>query len=258
VRRAARMHRGGRRAEGNQVQVGSEDQHWRWSEIIFLPVLIQALLLATAGLLSVGSITLVILLLISDRGWHNGLAYALGYTGAYSLIGIAVVMLGYGASAKSSGSGEPSLLLPVTLLVLGALLLWMGLRNWRKPPVAEPEPPRFLTIVDSITPPRAFGFGALVTVLNVKNLALYLTALSVVVLSVLPLPQKVIIALLAALVFCLAVIIPVVIYLLMPGRADTVLGAFRQALDRNSRPIGIWLPLVFGLFFVVKALADLR
>ena len=51
-----------------------------------LPVLIQALVLASAGLLSVGSITLVILLLISDRGWYNGLGYALGYTGAYTVI----------------------------------------------------------------------------------------------------------------------------------------------------------------------------
>ena len=57
-----------------------------------LPVLIQSLFLATSGLLSVGSITLVILLLISDRGWRNGLGYALGYTSAYSLIGVAAVI----------------------------------------------------------------------------------------------------------------------------------------------------------------------
>ncbi len=51
-----------------------------------LTVIIQSLILASSRLLSVGSITLVILLLISDRGWRNGLGYALGYTSAYTAI----------------------------------------------------------------------------------------------------------------------------------------------------------------------------
>ncbi len=96
-----------------------------------LPVLIQALVLASAGLLSVGSITLVILLLLSDQGWRNGLGYALGYTSAYTLIGISVVVLGY--RTAENNTGEPELFSPILLMVLGTLLLWLALRNWRKP-----------------------------------------------------------------------------------------------------------------------------
>ena len=94
-------------------------------------MLVQALVLASTGLLSVGSITLVILLLISDRGWHNGLGYALGYFSAYSVIGIVVVVAGYRATGNNTG--ERSILLPILLMVLGTLLLWLSLRNWRKP-----------------------------------------------------------------------------------------------------------------------------
>jgi threonine/homoserine/homoserine lactone efflux protein len=220
-----------------------------------LAVLIQSLLLASSGLLSIGSITLVILLLISDRGWRNGLGYALGYFIAYSAIGVGVVTLGY--RTVENGNGEPGRFLPIMLLVLGTLLLWLSLRNWRKPPAENPEEPRFFRIVDNITPLKALGFGALVTVMNVKNLALYMTAVSVVILSRLSIEQKIVITLLDALVFCLSVIIPVLIYVSFPRRAREILLNFRGVLERNGRAIGIWLPLIFGLIFIITGATSL-
>ena len=65
-------------------------------------VVIQSLFLALGGLLSVGSITIVILLLISDRGWRNGLAYKLGYVCAYTLIGVSAVWVGYTVAENRS------------------------------------------------------------------------------------------------------------------------------------------------------------
>ena len=218
-------------------------------------VLVQSLLLASSGLISVGSITLVILLLISDRGWRNGLGYALGYTGAYSLIGVSVVLLGYQAS--STQNDEPSLFFPIMLLFFGVLLLWLSFRNWRKPASDKQEEPRFFSIVDTITPLKAFGFGALVSVINFKNLALFLTALSVVILSDLTINEKITIALLDAFVFCLSVIIPLLIYLAFPTGAKDILSGIKEFLSRNSRPIGIYAPLLFGLIFLSKGITDL-
>ena len=220
-----------------------------------ISVLLQTLIMASSGLLSIGSITLVILLLLSERGWRNGLAYALGYTSAYSLIGVSAVMLDYQAAGDKSG--DTNLFLPVLLLILGTLLLWFSFRNRRKPPTENPEPPRLFAIVDGITPLRAFAFGAMVSVINLKNLALFLTALSIVILSGLPLSQKIPVAILAAQVFCLSVLIPVLIYLTFPRRAQMVLNTIRQGLNRYSRQIGIWLPLVFGLLFITKGITDL-
>ena len=214
-----------------------------------LLVLFQALVLASSGLLSVGSITLVILLLLSERGWRNGFGYSLGYTSAYTLIGISAVLLGYRASLNSSD--EPSLLFPILLMVLGSLLIWLGLRNYRKPPSAKDEEPRFFKIVDSITPLKAYGFGAMVSVVNFKNLALFLTALSVVILSDLLVVEKLIITLLVVLVFCLSVIIPVAIYLIFPKQAERVLNSIKQfikppqSFDRDLAADHLWADPVY-------------
>ncbi len=221
-----------------------------------LRVLFQSLLLASSGLLSVGSITLVILLLLSDRGWHNGLGYTLGYTSAYAVIGVSAVLLGY-RTTKGNVEAGSGFLLPILLMILGMLLLWLSLRNWRKPISDANEEPRFFSIVDKITPLKAFGFGAMISVINFKNLALFLTALSVVIVSDLILTEKIVTTLLVVLVFCLSVIIPIIIYLVFPKRAKELLNGIRQFLNRNSRPIGIWAPFAFGLLLLFKGITDL-
>ena len=220
-----------------------------------LPTLIQSLVLASAGLLSVGSITIIILLLMSDQGVRNGVGYALGYFGVYTLIGIAVILAG--DAMADGGSGENGRLFPIFLLCMSALLLWLSYRNWRKPPSQTSENPRLFSIIDNITPPKAFAFGAVVTVFNFKNLALYLTAVSVPLVSDLPLPTKLIIVVPIALVFCTSVITPVLVYIILPRRADHFLGWIKQAIATHSRQIGIWLPLIFGFIFLLKGLLGL-
>jgi threonine/homoserine/homoserine lactone efflux protein len=219
------------------------------------PVLLQSLLLAFSGLLSFGSITLVILLLMSDRGWRNGLGYALGYTSSYTLIGISAVLFGY--RTAENNPGEPGLFLPILLVILGFLLLLLALRNWRKPVSDEQEEPRFFSILDKITPVKAFGFGALIAVINIKNLALFLTSMSVVILSNLLITEKIFITLLVVLVFCLAVIIPVAIYVGFPRGAKDILNSIKKLINRYSRPIGIWVPLIFGLILLARGFSEL-
>jgi len=137
---------------------------------------IQAILLASGGILSIGSIMIVILLLISDGGWRNGLAYMVGYVTAYTLIGLSAVLIGFNdATGEADGGGQVG---PILWSLLGILLLWMALRNWRKPPDVAQEPPRIFAILDNITPIKALVFGAVVTVLSLLSPASLPTAQS--------------------------------------------------------------------------------
>lgn len=221
-------------------------------------VFIQSLVLASAGLLSLGSITLVILLLISDKGWRNGLGYAMGYTIAYTVIGIIVVLAGY--SSTRDASGEQSIGVLILLVIMGSLLLWMSQRNWRKPPAepgSESTPPRLFAFVDKATPLKSFAFGTAISVINFKNLAIFLSAISVVYLSNLDLSLKIVNAILVAFVFSLSVIIPVLIYVLFPKRSTELLNRIKQSIETRSRAIGIWLALIFGLAFLVRGITEL-
>lgn len=223
-------------------------------------VLIQSLALASGGIVSVGSITIVILLLISDKGWRNGLAYMIGYVSAYTLIGLSVIVLSSNYSASSENTtGESGITASVLFVIMGCLLLWLTIHNWRKKPSTEDDqkPPRFFAILDQITPPRALLFGAAISVINFKNLAIFMSAISVLLLSDLLLPTKLGIVLLIVLVFCTSVIIPVVIYLAFPTTAYERLNWIKLKLETYSRPIGIWMPLIFGLIFLIRGITGL-
>lgn len=222
-----------------------------------LSVLAQSLVLASGGILSVGSIMIVILLLISDKGWRNGLGYVLGYVSAYILIGTSVVVVSYQYTATASNGGETGGIPAILFIIMAILLLWVAQHNWRTPHSNEKKTPRFFTILDKITPLKAFLLGAVVTVINFKNLAIFMSAVSVVILHDLPLPSKIGIVLLDVLVFCIAVIVPIVIYLAFPRTAHERLNWIRQTLERYSRPISIWVPLIFGLIFLLRGITGL-
>jgi hypothetical protein len=223
------------------------------------PVVIEALVLASAGVGAIGSITLVTLLLTSGAGWRNGLGYAVGYTGAYIVLGLAVVLVGNN-SAAASGGGQGRLGSTV-IAVLGVVLLVVGLRNARRPHRGNGESGSagwVWRMVDGATPVKSLGVGALVSIINVKNLAIFLSAISVLHLSNLVLAEKLAGAVLVALVFCLSVILPVLIRVLLPRASRRALTWTRRALETHRRGIGIWVPLVFGVMFLSCGIGGLQ
>jgi len=198
-----------------------------------LSVLLQSLVLASGGILSVGSITA-------------------GYTLSYTLIGVSVVMLGYRASTKVNG--EPGRFMPILFICLGVLLLYFTLRNWRKGPQESEAPPRIFQFIDQFSALKAFGLGLAIGVINFKNLAIFLSAISVVLVSTLLISQKIFITLLVVLVFCSSVIVPVLIALIFPQQAEEKLGWIKQTIDTHRYQISIWVPLVFGVLFILRGI----
>ncbi len=222
------------------------------------PVLLEALVLAAAGIAAIGSITLVTLLLTSQSGWTSGLGYAVGYTGAYTVMGLAVILLG-NDPATGSGGGRGTLG-SVAITVLGGVLLVVAVRNARRPAAesAPASPPgRLWRMVDGATPFRSLGVGVLVSIINVKNLAIFLSAVSVLHLSDLTLAEKLLGVVLVTLVFCLSVLLPVLIRVLFPRRSQTALAWIRRVLEEHRRTIGIWVPLVFGVLFLSTGIGGL-
>lgn len=218
-------------------------------------VLVQSLIFATSGLFSIGSITLVIVLLISDSGWHNGISYALGYFCSYLLIGMLVVGLKYQLSGETSEKSTDTV--QIFLIIMGILLLLIALHTWRKPASENRGESRFISLINKITPKKAFGFGALVTIINFKNLLFYLTAISVVAFSDLAISDRFLITFLDTFIFCFSIFLPVLLYLIFPKHGDNILERFKNFLVHNGRAISIFLLVLFGLIFIIKGVIEL-
>lgn len=221
------------------------------------PGLLPALALALTGVAAAGSILVVTALLASDGGRRNALGYLVGYLGSYTAIGLAVVAANVDPGAWTSGdAGRAG---PIALVVLGPALMAVGLRTVLRP---RPEPGqegagRAAGILDRATPARAFGLGVAVAFVNVKNLALYLTAIAVLQASDLTAARKLTAAPLVALTFCLAVFVPLAIDVAAPARSGRVLAALRRGIERHGRRLGAWLPLVVGLVFLARGVRGL-
>ena len=227
-----------------------------------ITVLLQSLALASVAVLSPGSITIVILLLMSGRGLnnghgrglHNGVAFVSGYLVMYSLIGVGVLVLG--VNSAETATTEQSLITSLILIGIGIILLAVAVRNWRKPPpeTQTDQPSRFAKLVDGITPLKAFGFACLAAIFNFKNLTIFLSAVSVLWLSDLALATQLVMVIPLVFVFCASVLIPIAIYLLFPDRASDYLNRIKAAISRYSRPLGIAVLLILGCLLLYRGL----
>ena len=216
------------------------------------PGLVSALVVALGGAAAVGSIVLVTTLLASRGGRSTAVGYVLGYLGSYTTIGLTVVAAD--ADPAVWTSGDAGLVGPVVVLVVGLALVALGLRTALRP---RSEPARadaggWINVLDRATPVRTFGLGVVVAFVNVKNLALYLTAVAVLQASDLTVDRKLAGVPLVALTFCLAVFVPLAIDVVAPLRSERLLVALRRGIDLYGRRLDAWPPLVVGACFMVR------
>lgn len=221
------------------------------------PGLVPALVVALGGAAAVGSMVLVTTLLASRGGRSNAIGYLLGYLGSYTTIGLIVVAADADPAAWTSG--EAGLLGPVVVLVVGLALIAMGLRTALRPrpAAARAGAGGLINVLDRATPVRTFGLGVVVGFVNVKNLAVFLTAIAVLQASDLTVGHKLAGVPLVALTFCLAVFVPLAIDVAAPLQSERILAVLRCWIDRHGRRLVTWLPLVLGLAFVFRGVRGL-
>src|SRR5215208_2607770 len=166
--------------------------------------------LAIGGSIAPPLLLLTILFLGSQRPLPNAGALALGYFTTCAVIGISGITLFSGAEAAVSTVGR------VISVTIGVLLLVLGLRTVLAPPDPDSTPPKWMESIDSMSPPRAFGFGMVLFPLQVKNLAI------------------------------------IGLYAAAPHRASKLLVSLRTWMEKNNRTITVVLCLVFGAFFLLR------
>ena len=187
-------------------------------------------------------------------------------TAAAWVAGMAAVRLSQGvlfgfvlseSGADSVASGSPGVVASGLLLVFAVLFYVTALRMALADDDADAPPPKWMSKAESMSPMGAFGAAAGYVAISLKFWVFTLGAIGAIsdahlgrVTSVLTFVAFVALALsgnLAVLAFAAA----------SPDRSATALERFADWLQRNNRIITIALGVLFGTWFLVKALSGL-
>ncbi|WP_223692324.1 GAP family protein [Leifsonia poae] len=153
-------------------------------------------------------IVAIVAILLSKRGRMNGVAYSVAFT----LIGfVFTVIAALSTSSAGAGhsSGDDAIVLILTA-ALGAGFTVLAVLSWLSRPRdgAEAKTPGWLAAVDTLSPAKAAGLGALMAVTNSKNIPLELKAGALIGAHDLAISTVILLALGFAVVAGLGVLLP--------------------------------------------------
>jgi threonine/homoserine/homoserine lactone efflux protein len=199
----------------------------------------------------------VILVLFSARARINGPVFAIGWVVGVAVVSTVVYLVAdAGDVSTSGGASDTSYWIK---LVVGLLLVWFAVRDWRKRPAPgeTPETPKWMSAIDTLTPAKAGGLGVLLSTANPKNLALSLGAGSSLAQAGALGGEATVGLIVFVVVASLTIAVPVVFSLSGGERAAHVLDGWRVWLAAHNTAVMAVLFLVFGAVLFSEGLRGL-
>ena len=196
-----------------------------------------------------------LLLLRSEGGILKAAAFA---AGAMTVRVSQGILFGYVFDTAADANGDGSKFITSTLLlVVGILLSIAAFRTWRKEENPDAPPPKWMATLSGLPPLKAFGIGAFLMAISIKQWVFTLAAIAVVDEAKLSLKGSI----LAYLVFVLAaqslVLAPTIVCVVAPDRSAKLLEVTQSRLERHSRMITTTVSLIFGMWFLGKGVTGL-
>jgi hypothetical protein len=210
--------------------------------------------LAIASAILPVQVTITILLLQAPGGRAKALAWVAGMTVVRlaQWIVFGVVIGTASAAEEVSGAGP---IQATMLLVVAVLFLVSALRKLLDQPDEDAPPPRWMAAVAGIGAGRAFLIGAAAVGLSAKLWAFTLGTIAAIADAGLGVAGSWG-AFLAFVVVAESIHLALIgVAFASPARADALLGSVSASLERHNRTLMIGLGLVFGTWFLLKALA---
>ena len=217
----------------------------------------QTLSLAVGVALSPVPIIAVILMLVTPKARSNGPAFVGGWLVGLAIVGTIVLVVA--GSANANDDGEPATWADVLKLVLGLLLVLVALRQWRGRPLEDEETPtpKWMGAIESFTPPKAAGAGAVLAGANPKNLLLAVGAATAIAQTGISGGEQAVAYAVFALIGTIGVGAPVAIYFAMGDRAGPILDGLKTWMGRHNAVIMAVLCLVIGAKLIGDGIAGL-
>jgi threonine/homoserine/homoserine lactone efflux protein len=203
------------------------------------------------------SIIAVILVLFSAKARVNGLVFTAGWVVGVALVSTVIYLLADAGDVGSGGSAsDTSYWLK---LVGGILLVLLAFRDWRKRSVKDEavDQPKWMSAIDTLTPVKTGGLAFLLAVANPKNLALSLAAGASLAQAGASGGEAAVGLIVFVVIASVAIIVPVVAYLVGGERAADELEGWKTWLSMNNTAMMAVLFLVFGVVLFSQGLRGL-
>jgi threonine/homoserine/homoserine lactone efflux protein len=220
-----------------------------------IEVIGEILPLAVGIAISPIPIIAAILMLLSPRAKSTSVGFLIGWVAG---IVVDIVLFTLISTVIPQDTGGPSPVAGVIKIILGALLLFLAIKQWRARPAKGEEArlPKWMSAIDSMTAGKALGLGFLLSAVNPKNLLMALSAGVIVGGAGLTVSQITVVIIIFVLLAASTVLVPVVGYLIASARLAGPLDKLREWLVANNAVIMAVLLLVIGVSVIGKGLAN--
>lgn len=200
-------------------------------------------------------VMMIILLLNSaNQGLFKAICLVAGMTAVRLLQG---VIFGLILSPESGETSGKSPVVSTLLLVLGILLLITFYKQWRNEDDPDGPPPRWMVMLDGLTPLKAFGMGAGLVLISGKFWVFTLSAIGVIEEAVSGQPSSTLAFLLFILLAQSLLLFAILVRVVIPGQSKSILESISAWLTRYNRPIVMVVSLVFGCLFFYQGVSGL-
>lgn len=144
-------------------------------------------------------------------------------------------------------------------LVLGALFLALGTRQWRDRPREGhiAEPPGWMRAIDRFTPGRSAALAAALVAANPKNLVLAIGGGVSIATSSASVGGKTVAAVLMVLVGSLCTLLPLGVYVFGGAKATKVLGEWKAWMSAHNAAVMTVVLVVLGAKYLGDAITGL-
>lgn len=202
-------------------------------------------------------IILTLLLKSPQNGLLKASVYVAGMTALRLLQGLVFGLVLTGGAAVAETETGPSLVVSTLLMVLGILLLITAYKQFRKEDDPDAPPPKWLAMIDSLTPLKAFGMGFGLLLIGAKFWVFTLGAIGVIGEYQLGQPASSIAFLAYVMLTESLLLLFLLIRILLPERSRSLLDEVSAWLTRYNRQIIMIVSLVFGLLFFYQGVSGL-
>jgi hypothetical protein len=197
-------------------------------------------------------IVAIVLMLITPQAKTNGLAFLGGW-----VLGILVaggIMLAVAEPSDTGDADDPATWVSWLKLALAVLLVLLAVKEWRARPApgADVPMPKWMGMLDGITPVKAGGLAVALSALNPKNLVFIIGGAAAISLTGISGGEQALAWVVFTLIASIGVVAPVVIYFAMGEKANAVLTELKDWMARNNTAVMAVLCLIIG----VKLLGD--